>query len=285
MQNGSIELNMSNDDYQDHPALSKSKLTVFGKSPEHYFDKYEAADREPRERTKAMDLGAAMHCAILEPELFDKRYMEVPYIKKTTKAGRAAYAEFQAIAAEHGKSLISASDIKICFSARNKVEKHPIIGPLLKKSCLKEMSFFWTDSETGVACKARIDDLFLDDSIIFDAKSAERVEDYRFQYAIEDYDYDLQFPHYNSGLEHVLGVAMDAFVFGAIEKERPFGVKLYTLDTVSVSGAAGYYRKLIRSFAECQKTNTWPGYPPEIQMLGLSHRRLKKYGVERPAGL
>lgn len=68
--------------------LSYSSLKAFGKSPNHYLS-YIAGDSKP---SLAMELGTAIHCAVLEPDRFDETY-DLSEHRKNTKAYREMAAQ------------------------------------------------------------------------------------------------------------------------------------------------------------------------------------------------
>jgi len=46
----------------------------------------------------------------------------------------------------------------------------------------------------------------------------------------------------------------------AVEKSPPYNVSLYVLDGDSVHAGRAAYQANLRTFAECQKSQIWPGY-------------------------
>ena len=70
--------------------LSYSKLKAFSKSPNHLLQ-YLKRDQET---TPAMLKGSALHCMVLEPEEYKKRYGTAPQVDRRTKEGKAIYNTF-----------------------------------------------------------------------------------------------------------------------------------------------------------------------------------------------
>ena len=60
----------------DTTRISKSGLDLIQKSPAHYYYRYLSGQHEERS-SKALEIGSAVHAAVLEPELFcsDLRYL------------------------------------------------------------------------------------------------------------------------------------------------------------------------------------------------------------------
>ena len=64
-----ITTDLSNRDYHAHPAISKSGLDLISRSPAHY--RY----RAPKEPSRAMEIGTAIHTALLEPDRYAAEYV------------------------------------------------------------------------------------------------------------------------------------------------------------------------------------------------------------------
>ena len=88
----------SNEVYHQSKAISSSALkTIYKKSVYHYLN------QAPR-YGGALQLGSAIHTAVLEPEKFYDEYYISPKIDKRTKAGKEEAARQLKIA--EGKSVI-----------------------------------------------------------------------------------------------------------------------------------------------------------------------------------
>lgn len=69
--------------------LSFSSLSAFAVSPRAFI----AYKLKERKETKAMRLGTAVHCLVLEPEKFRERYIVAKTVNGATKEGKAYWAE------------------------------------------------------------------------------------------------------------------------------------------------------------------------------------------------
>lgn len=85
IQNG-IYHDLSNEDYHSGPAISKSQLDDIAISPAVYQWKKHAPIDE--EKTQALDMGTALHCILLEPDEFEKRFIVAPEFNRRTTAGK-----------------------------------------------------------------------------------------------------------------------------------------------------------------------------------------------------
>jgi len=65
------------DEYHKLTAFSNTDLKLIARSPAHYYAARLDPAREEKEPTPAMIAGRILHCAILEPDLFDSRFVVV----------------------------------------------------------------------------------------------------------------------------------------------------------------------------------------------------------------
>ncbi len=88
-------LDMPFSDYLALDRISAHGIQKVGRSPLHY-----RAERDaPMTPSDAMKLGTAVHTGLLEPELWDS-VLCAPKVDRRTKAGKEAWAAFQADADE-----------------------------------------------------------------------------------------------------------------------------------------------------------------------------------------
>jgi len=84
--NRHVNFDMAAEKYHAVDALSKSMMSKILKSPAHY----RAALEEHQEPSKAMQMGTAIHTAVLEPHLYSQVVAVVPPdIDGRTKEGKA----------------------------------------------------------------------------------------------------------------------------------------------------------------------------------------------------
>ena len=151
--NQHVNLDMPAAQYHAVDALSKSMMSKILKSPAHY----RAALDEHQEPTKSMQMGTAIHTAVLEPQLYSQVVAVVPPdIDGRTKEGKQWK--------EQHKSrihLTHAEDIDVQGVA-NSVRRHPF-WDIIHLSHKIEASVFAQDEQTGLALKAR-PDLWIEDA-------------------------------------------------------------------------------------------------------------------------
>ena len=140
---------MTEKEYREHPAISRSELWKIRESPE-IFKYYK---ENPEEPTPALIFGQAFHKLALQPESFGDEFAVMPQVDRRTKEGKAIWTEF--CEQSEGKTVITEDDYAKATDMIDSLYKAPFVKKLLSGE--KEKEFFWTDDLTGEACKCRAD--------------------------------------------------------------------------------------------------------------------------------
>jgi len=144
---------MSNEDYHSHPAISKSSLDEFNKSPYHYWLRYLADEKPPVVWTDAFSVGSALHSMVLEPQHFDRDFAVKEKVDGRSKAGREYNKEFAEQNSD--KIIIDQDQHDLCVLMSNSIFNHPFADEYLDGFGDSEVSLFW---EMGnIMCRARPD--------------------------------------------------------------------------------------------------------------------------------
>lgn len=243
--------------YDQIPAVRRSELWLFRKSPAHYL----YAVTHPSESTPAMEFGTAAHKFILEQESFFEDYVIAPEVDRRTKAGKAAWAEFMESLGD--RSVIKPADLEVIQAMDEAVKAHPTAAALLKTG-QHEVPIEWTDAATGEPCKCRPDCLteYGGQKYIVDYKTTNSCEDGHFERACRTYGYKLQAAMYTEG---VFAETLESykFAFVAQEKNPPYAVRVYFCDQGFIDEGREQFQDLIELYHVCKKTNQWPGYENE----------------------
>jgi hypothetical protein len=289
--------NLPFEDYLSRPALSISRLKMLAKAPAliNFAKEETAAMRmgslvhcavlEPGEldfRYAAVDLGrtgtnvwdACQSAAWLGDGFLEKL---VPLNgSPSSKAWKDAkeqglipilngdYEQVKWIAREQpegGRELVKQADYDAALRMRDAVWAHPVARELLE-GCETEVSAFWTDPETGLACKARADAVNSRMGVPVDIKTCCDAGPREFARNAAKLGYHLQDDHYREGF------GFDDFVFVAVEKETLL-VACYEFDKAARDAARARRRSLMAQYAECAAANYWPGYETGITTITL----------------
>jgi hypothetical protein len=256
---GLIEL--AEEAYHAHPAISKSGLDRINISPAHY----KAWKEAPPEPTDAMLFGTACHRLILEPERFDSTVALVPNVDRRTKDGKALWDAFQA--ANTSKILLKADQFETLRGMMEAWQLHPSFQEA-HEGAKFEPSAFWTEPFSKLLCKAR-PDILNSDGTIWDLKTTDCARRRDFERAIANFRYHVQAAWYLDGIQRAADVRCYRFKFIVIEKKPPFGIAIYEATEGMIADGRRAYQEDFGAYAHCMRTNSWPSYPTEAQPINL----------------
>jgi hypothetical protein len=259
---------MDNTEYHELPAISKSHLDQINRSPLHYWSRYVDPNRQPMQPTAAMELGTAVHMAVLEPELFLETYATAPGLSKTTKAGKEAWAEAEA----SGKKLLKPDELDQIDCMHQALLSHPGARKALKSQGQAEQSFITKDPGTDLEIKCRPDYL-TDSGLVIDLKTTTDASLDAFSKSTANFRYYVQAAWYLHVLEVATGQRPKGFVFLAVEKTAPYAVQVFKASPDLITmGLDQAFADLAR-IAECKRIypedQPWPGYPETATVLNL----------------
>ena len=245
---------------------SKSALDKIEQSPAHMKS---WLDRTVKP-TPAMELGSALHMALLEPEDFAASYVVEPNFGdcrfKEAKENRAAWRK------EHdGLALLEPDDAEAISGMCASVRAHPKASLLLSGGS-PELTIRWRDAATGVECKARADYHRADIATGIDVKTTGDARARSFSYSVVDYRYDVQQIFYSEGFAAV-GAPLEQFAFIAVEKTHPYAVAVHVIAADDLVDGTEALRANLEAFAECTRTGIYPAYDTAIQTLALPRRK------------
>lgn len=242
---------MTTSDYMRNQAVNISTLKeLWSRSPLHYRHLLD----NPRESTPAMALGTAVHMCVLEPDRFRDTYTIKPsWVKGNTKDGKAWLAEHD------GLELISERDHARCLEIRRMLLAHPVAGRLLREGGDAELPIYWTDEETRVPCKGRLD-LFGPRATV-GLKTARSASPGPFPQQAAKLGYHLQWAFYHDGLI-ASGRDPGEMVEIVVEPEPPHDVVVYVIDDDTLDAGRDEYRRALVTLTYCREHNDWPGTAP-----------------------
>ena len=244
---GCFHLDMSNADYHSLPeSVSCSGLKHLLRSPAHYQTYLNSPfDDKP-------NIGTALHCAVLEPEVFEKTYA----FYSGDRRGKA----FGAFVEENpGKIVLSEKEwitVQRMLKAIMTFDEYPLWEAL--RASRREMSVFWTDEETGVQCRVRFDAICSPFAIL-DLKTTTDARPDQFIKQAVRLDYDLQAAMYTEAARRFTGELME-FNFIAVEEDEPNGIWLMPAGQSMLDNGWAKFRKALETYKRCTETGRWPNY-------------------------
>jgi hypothetical protein len=220
----------------------------------------------PKPYKKAFDIGHAAHKPVLGagPDLvrIDAAEWRTDAIKDEVAKVRAA-----------GGVPLKPSEYEQVHGMADALRRHPVAAALFDPTRGQpEQSLFWLDDETGVWCRARLDWLPSPRNgrlIVPDYKTCRSANPEHLQRTIYDYGYFIQAFWYLDGVK-ALGLGDDpAFVFCAQEKEPPYLVTVFEVDSTALELGQRQSNEARQIFAQCASSGVWPGYSADIELISL----------------
>jgi hypothetical protein len=243
------------EEYRKAEGINCSGLKRILQSPLHYKSELE----QQREETKSMMIGTAVHCAILEPHLFESQYGFMPEgLDKRTKEGKSAFAELE----QSGKIILSYEDYREVCRIAISVQDHDTAGKLFSSGHPEVSVFAEIDN---IKAKVRMDWLR---NIIVDLKTTDDASPEGFARSIAKFSYDMQAAWYLD-CANAAGIDVNTFLFVAVEKSAPYAIGIYELDHESIEIGRAKCRKALNLYRYCKENNDWFGYSPDIITLSL----------------
>lgn len=291
----SIIENLGIEEYHARPEISNSQLNDLALSPLHFYSRHRDPFRPPSPQRAGQLEGNLAHCAILEPDEFDKRYAVMPEnaprrptdaqwnAKKPSEESMAAMAWWRDFnASTGGKTIVTHDQRETALRQADQVRALPEIQDALSKG-RAEVSAFWADETTGVKCRCRPDwvhPLSRSSVALLDVKTFSSAAPDEFRRQIARKRYHVQDAFYSAGFSAAASVIVEKFIFVAVESEWPFAAASYTLGVASREEGYLEWHRLLDIYEECSRKNRWPGYADRTVEIDLPPYALTPQEVE-----
>lgn len=280
--------------YHSRPELNWSRLKSGAVSAKHL---RQVLESEPKPPTPAMELGTAIHCAVLEPERFANEYTSIgpdlsgladlrdgkgkPYkAPHLSDAGKALIAEAtEKWRAENpGVTLLTEEQIETLMLVRDSVLAHEDARLWLESSDLIEHEVFWQESVDAagvvlpVDCRMKADGISRKLGLLWDLKSIGTSQTPlsvdRCVKAIALSLYHGQLGYYTRGLaKSGIDVQVMGWIF--VESTAPYDVVVIQADADMMAKGYELAEKLLQRYATAKVTGRWPGVSDRAVVCGL----------------
>lgn len=251
------------DEYVSMPGCSITRLKELGRSPQHYAYRL----RHPKESTP-LTLGRATHCAILEPERFDRDHAVWSRRTESGNLGPRNGKYWDAFQAQHqGKSIIT-EDEHVKVKAMQTAVRGNEDAMRYLASGDPEVTMQWTIWKRQ--CKGRVDWLTSVDGepVLVGLKSSRDCRHFIFGSQAARLGYHLQWAYYFDGYEGITG-NRPKVVEIVVENEPPHAVIVYVIPDDIIQQGRDEYMVLLERLGECERANSWPGPAVGEQILTL----------------
>lgn len=220
-------------------------------------------ERDHPVTSDVFDFGHAAHRLVLG------KGADIGVVEADSWRTKAAQGQRDEVRAD-GLVPILAADYAHAVAMAEAVRAHPLASLVLSDGDA-EVSFFFTDEETGVVRRARADFLRRRRAgqrlIVADYKTTVSAFPDSFGASAAKFGYAMQAAWYLDAVQACGLVGDDdeppAFVFVAQEKQPPYLVSVIELDADAMRVGDALNRRALRIFRECSDADTWPGYPAD----------------------
>lgn len=252
------------EDYLAIPGVSITRLKELRRSPLHYLHRLQ----HPKE-SAPLTFGRAAHCAVLEPERFDRDHAVWSRRTASGNLGPRNGKHWDAFKAEHaGRTILTEDEHAEVRTLQRAVRANPDAAKLLETGDA-EVTMRW--SIMGHEAKGRLDWLttYENTPALVGLKSTRDCRERQFGRQAANLGYHLQWAWYLDGYKTITQ-RYDARVFEiAAESEPPHAVVVYEIPEEILQQGFEEYSELLEKLAECERSNHWPGPAPGIQTLVL----------------
>lgn len=248
---------LSNEAYHAGPGVSKSQLDEIAVNPAVYlWRKHAPVDTE---KTAALDMGTALHCLLLEPEQFDRRFIVAPSFNRRTSQGKADEQAFINETRIQRVTVLDAEQGRKLQLMRESVLAHHAARFFLEADGPCESSVYWSDPETEELCRIRPDKYLTSRPVIVDVKKVSDMS--RFARHIEEFRYHVQAAMYCEGFYRCCD-AHPQFVFIVVSESIDCGrypVRVFELHDDDMHAGFNLFRRDLNTFHACRLSNNWGG--------------------------
>jgi hypothetical protein len=252
-------------DYHASPGVSNSQLSEFLDDPLLYWHYHVAKDWTRPPPTPAMMFGTTIH-NVLPPGDAAKYLTCIPPAVLNKDGDRKGKAYEQFAADNAGKTLLKPHEFEPYQMILAAASEHPMAWALAEAE-LVECNIRWTDADTGLLLRSRLDRLHIARGLIVDIKTTTATDEQSFSNEVARYGYHRQAAFYQQAAFE-LTADLHPFVFCAIRKTRPYTVRFYDLSESFIQRGEDEIRAGLRRLKECQDSGNWipPAYG-EIQTI------------------
>jgi exodeoxyribonuclease VIII len=213
MSDAKIIYDMPEEEYHKIKALSSSGIKKLLVSAQDFWKWSWMNEDKDEDKSEAFNVGSAYHKRILEGKAaFDNAYAVKPECDRRTKVGKEIYAQFKA---EYPDAKEVDQKLKNYIeAAATRIETKPELSKYFTGG-KPEVTILWTDDETGVPMKARLD--YTHSDMIVDLKTFSNSNDTNLKQLIVShiarYQYNVQYAVYTEAFKQAFETLPEFYFF------------------------------------------------------------------------
>jgi hypothetical protein len=258
--------NLTDLEYREHEAISRSQLCDLLRSPLHYWARNVDPDRivTPSD-SPALRFGTAVHMAVLEEERFDRTYFEGPQVSRSTKAWKDA-------AKDCPGTLLPADEFRAIQGIVASIKRHPSASKALYgPEGVNEATFI----AGGLKCRA---DRVTKAGVLVDLKTTIDASAGAFAKSVANFNYHIQAAYYMRVVEMATGHRPRGFSFVAVEKSPPYACQVFFASSTMIAEGESRVDEmlgLLEGMRQEHGDKPWPSYSDEPTILDLPRWAIK----------
>lgn len=245
----------TNAEYHAAPGISNSMVSTYldpDGGPEMYEGLY-LSKRFAREESDTFDAGTVVHDELLSG---GGLVLEIPRDALDAAGKRTGKAWRQFQLDNPNRVLIRPQDMGPIWAMVDSVRAHPRARALLALPGESEFSIRWTDEETGLDRRARLDRV--NDLAIVDLKTSISVNPRSFENSVVKYGYMRQASFYKTAMMAYADIDLP-FCFIAVQKSPPYACNVFELSAEFLEVGRRQIQSALREIADRMKTGNWKG--------------------------
>lgn len=246
---------MKYEDYAAIPAMNWSTLKKGAASMLHLQHAIESDDDGDTPARAVLRLN---HAAVLEPSTLASDFAIWTGDRRSGKEWEA----FKLL--RSARQIVKADEMDAAKEVCAAVWRHNAARNLID-GALTEHVIEWTDVETGVACKARLD-VYQPGKAIADLKGDATTDEFTFARRVGTHLYYAQLAWYQMGVEAMTGERVKCYLI-PYEQKPPTDVAVFEVGEDWLEPGRELCRKLLREYVAARDTGLWPGRYSEVRPL------------------
>lgn len=271
---GVVEI--ENDAYHaDTTRVSHSALEIFRRSIPLYHGRYIAKTIESTPSSDSQRLGSLVDCMLLESEKLSELFTVQPECDRRTKEGKAIYADWLASfpggEVPERVTVMKRDEWDKAEAMRDATLAHPDASYFLALDGLPQHTICFTDPDTGVPCKARLDKWIPALRTILEIKTARDSSAEMFQMDSYKHGYGRQFAMFATAVSQQYGIPIDEvdFIHVVIGNTAPHEVNVYRMDPYYREYSLTERNDLLVEYAQRKALDDWSNRQKGIGSLRL----------------
>lgn len=240
--------------YKALAGVNFSSFKNFLVSPYHFVYK----NNHPEKETDDLVVGNAIHTAVLQPHLFDRKYAVAPKVDRRKTEDKLIWNEF--VASSAGKTVLTDEQFNLVLACSSSVKDNRYFKGVFDPNDELYVECAGNCEFAGSVIKGRIDLFNKTKNIILDIKSCKDFPDF-----IQMRRYAENRLHYMQGFFYREIVNNNfqlpetpTVVFLYIHKKEPFTIGLSQFGPLYMDKAECELSRALCRFENCKVNNVWP---------------------------